>query len=174
MCADEGRGGLQPGDDRVIINVASVAGQIGSVTTGIHYAASKGAILAITRSFARALANGKPPHRIRAYYPEIRITITSFDKVDSRLSFGHVSSPGTYATTVTRPALFAGYLAERSRERREAGHANPDLTLASLSKPGGERAESIAWIFGINITWSIHRKVSACTEKELVSVLVGT
>lgn len=45
------------GDDRVIINVASVAGQIGSVTTGIHYAASKGAILAITRSFARALAS---------------------------------------------------------------------------------------------------------------------
>lgn len=45
------------GEDRVIINVASVAGQIGSVTTGIHYAASKGAILAITRSFARALAS---------------------------------------------------------------------------------------------------------------------
>ena len=43
-------------DDRVIINVASIGGQIGSVTTGIHYAASKGAILAITRSFARALA----------------------------------------------------------------------------------------------------------------------
>lgn len=45
------------GSDRVIINVASIAGQIGSVTTGIHYAASKGAILAITRSFARALAS---------------------------------------------------------------------------------------------------------------------
>lgn len=43
-------------DDRVIVNVASVAGQIGSVTTGVHYAASKGAVLAITRSFARALA----------------------------------------------------------------------------------------------------------------------
>lgn len=42
--------------DRSIINVASVAGQIGSVTTGMHYAASKGAILAITRSLARALA----------------------------------------------------------------------------------------------------------------------
>jgi 3-oxoacyl-[acyl-carrier protein] reductase len=44
-------------DDCVIVNVASIAGQIGSVTTGMHYAASKGAILAITRSFARALAS---------------------------------------------------------------------------------------------------------------------
>lgn len=43
--------------DRVIVNVSSIAGQIGSVTTGMHYAASKAAILAITRSFARALAS---------------------------------------------------------------------------------------------------------------------
>lgn len=42
--------------DRVIINVASVAGEIGAITTGIHYAASKAAILATTRTFARLLA----------------------------------------------------------------------------------------------------------------------
>jgi 3-oxoacyl-[acyl-carrier protein] reductase len=47
--------------DRSIVNVSSVAGQIGAVTTGVHYAASKVAILAITRSFARLLA----PERIR-------------------------------------------------------------------------------------------------------------
>ena len=47
--------------DRSIVNVSSVAGQIGAVTTAIHYAASKAAILAITRSFARLLA----PERIR-------------------------------------------------------------------------------------------------------------
>jgi 3-oxoacyl-[acyl-carrier protein] reductase len=49
-----------PGD-RSIVNVSSIAGQIGAVTTGLHYAASKAAILAITRSFARILA----PERIR-------------------------------------------------------------------------------------------------------------
>ncbi len=46
----------QPGVDRSIINLSSIAGQVGALKTGIHYAASKGAILAITRSFARLLA----------------------------------------------------------------------------------------------------------------------
>jgi 3-oxoacyl-[acyl-carrier protein] reductase len=42
--------------DRAIVNVSSIAGQIGGVTTSVHYAASKAAILAITRSYARLLA----------------------------------------------------------------------------------------------------------------------
>ena len=42
--------------DRSVINIASIAGQVGALQTGIHYAASKGAILSITRSFARHLA----------------------------------------------------------------------------------------------------------------------
>ena len=44
------------GSDRAIINISSIAGQVGGVTTAMHYAASKGAILAITRTFARHLA----------------------------------------------------------------------------------------------------------------------
>jgi len=44
-------------DDRAVVNVASIAGQQGALRTGVHYAASKGAILAITRSFARILAD---------------------------------------------------------------------------------------------------------------------
>jgi 3-oxoacyl-[acyl-carrier protein] reductase len=42
--------------DRSVVNVSSVAGQIGGVATSVHYAASKAAILAITRSYARLLA----------------------------------------------------------------------------------------------------------------------
>jgi len=42
--------------DRSVINLSSIAGQVGALQTGIHYAASKGALLAITRSFARHLA----------------------------------------------------------------------------------------------------------------------
>jgi len=60
-----------------------------------------------------ALTQGRPPMRVRAFYPEIRLTVTSHAKIDSRLSFGHVSGPGTYATTVTRPDLFRNYLTQQ-------------------------------------------------------------
>ncbi|HTN55450.1 MAG TPA: SDR family oxidoreductase [Microbacterium sp.] len=43
--------------DRSVVNLSSIAGQVGALQTSIHYAASKGAILAITRSFARHLAS---------------------------------------------------------------------------------------------------------------------
>lgn len=39
-----------------IVNVASLAGQNGGTATGAHYAASKGAILTLTKVFARELA----------------------------------------------------------------------------------------------------------------------
>lgn len=42
--------------DRSVVNLSSVAGELGGVTTSVHYAASKGAILALTRSYARLLA----------------------------------------------------------------------------------------------------------------------
>lgn len=47
--------------DRSVINLSSIAGQVGGILTSIHYAASKAAILAVSRSFARLLA----PERIR-------------------------------------------------------------------------------------------------------------
>ena len=43
--------------------------------------------------------------RIRAFYPEVRFSTSSYASVDSRLSFGHVSSPGSFAATITRPDL---------------------------------------------------------------------
>jgi len=64
--------------------------------------------------FIASMATGtKGTQRIRAFYPEIRFTTSSFAQVDSRLSFGHVSAPGTYATTVTRPDLFRHYLTQQ-------------------------------------------------------------
>jgi len=63
--------------------------------------------------FADVIRNGAPDGRYRAFYPEIRITTASFGHVDSRLSFGHVSDPGTYTTTVTRPDLFQHYLTQQ-------------------------------------------------------------
>lgn len=63
--------------------------------------------------FRRALETGRPDRRIRAHYPEVRLMVTSFAKTDSRLSFGHVSHPGIYSTTVTRPDLFRNYLIQQ-------------------------------------------------------------
>lgn len=49
----------QQGSGR-IINVASVSGKIGGLMVGLHYTASKGGILALTRGLAREMA----PHGI--------------------------------------------------------------------------------------------------------------
>ncbi len=52
-------------------------------------------------------------NRYRAFYPEVRISTRTHAHVDSRLSFGHISSPGEYATTITRPDLFENYLTQQ-------------------------------------------------------------
>ncbi|MFN3970012.1 MAG: AMP nucleosidase [Gemmobacter sp.] len=63
--------------------------------------------------FREAVAGHRPTRRIRAFYPEVRLSVASFQKADSRLSFGHVAQPGTYATTITRPDLFRQYLIQQ-------------------------------------------------------------
>ncbi len=49
--------------------------------------------------FAKAMEETPDRVRIRAYYPEIRFRTSTYARVDSRLAFGHVSSPGTFAAT---------------------------------------------------------------------------
>jgi AMP nucleosidase len=67
----------------------------------------------LIQSFAE-LAQGAPiSSRYRAFYPQVSIETTSFGHVDSRLSYGHVTAPGIYTTTVTRPKLFKHYLKEQ-------------------------------------------------------------
>ncbi len=63
--------------------------------------------------FMQVMQNGAPERRIRAYYPELRMTTSSHAHVDTRLSFGHIAAPGTYATTLTRPDLFSSYLTQQ-------------------------------------------------------------
>ena len=64
-------------------------------------------------SFIKAMGEKPPNARIRAFYPEIRFTTSSYTQVDTRLSFGHVSAPGTYTATITRPDLFRHYLIQQ-------------------------------------------------------------
>ncbi len=67
----------------------------------------------LTRHFVDTVTGRRPDARVRAFYPEIRLTTTSFAKTDSRLSFGHVAGPGSYSTTITRPDLFRNYLVQQ-------------------------------------------------------------
>ncbi|MBK4214382.1 AMP nucleosidase [Paracoccus caeni] len=66
----------------------------------------------VTR-FTGMLEGKRPDARYRAFYPELRITVVGHPHVDSRLSFGHVTESGSYATTITRPDLFGNYLTEQ-------------------------------------------------------------
>ncbi len=63
--------------------------------------------------FLASMADAPPETRIRAFYPEVRFTTSTFARVDTRLSFGHVSTPGTYSATITRPDLFRSYLIQQ-------------------------------------------------------------
>ncbi len=72
------------------------------------------------------LAKGAPiTGRYRACYPQVSLETSTFGHVDSRLSYGHVTSPGVYTTTITRPELFRHYLKEQSgasdQESRRSG-----------------------------------------------------
>ena len=60
--------------------------------------------------FESLIAGRTRPRRLRAFYPQVAITTATFAHIDSRLSFGHVPTPGHYAATVTRPDLFRDYL----------------------------------------------------------------
>jgi 3-oxoacyl-[acyl-carrier protein] reductase len=49
-----------------IINIASIAGQIGGISVGVHYSASKAGIIGLTKSMARLLA---PTIQVNAVAP---------------------------------------------------------------------------------------------------------
>ena len=67
----------------------------------------------LCRKFAAVLAGEPANARYRGFYPEIRLRTTRFAATDNRLSFGHVTEPGEYSTTVTRPDLFQNYLTQQ-------------------------------------------------------------
>ena len=66
-------------------------------------------------SFAKLAAGGDESKRYRAFYPQIGVTTTSFTQIDSRQAYGHMPTPGHFATTITQPQLFENYLVEQLR-----------------------------------------------------------
>jgi AMP nucleosidase len=81
----------------------------------------------------QSLATDKPKGRYRAFYPQVGLSTTSFGMVDSRLSYGHVVSPGHYAATITRPSLFRAYL-KTQLELLLRNHDTP-LTVSESDTP---------------------------------------
>jgi 3-oxoacyl-[acyl-carrier protein] reductase len=83
--------------DRSIVNVSSVAGQLGGITTSIHYAASKAAVLAVTRSYARLLA--AEGIRVNAVTPgPISTKITAQLDNESRVRLASTAPLGRFGT----------------------------------------------------------------------------
>ncbi|WP_118132420.1 AMP nucleosidase [Oceanicella sp. SM1341] len=80
--------------------------------------------------FAGVMETGRVEGRYRAYYPEISLTTDTYAKVDSRLAYGHVTAPGVYTTTITRPDLFGNYLTAQIRLLM-ANHGVPVTIRAS-------------------------------------------
>jgi 3-oxoacyl-[acyl-carrier protein] reductase len=56
LCIQAAMPVLRAGGWGRVVNIASLAGQMGGVAVGVHYAASKAGILGLTKSFARHLA----------------------------------------------------------------------------------------------------------------------
>ena len=56
---------------------------------------------------------GRSRRRVRACYPFVRITTSTYARLDSRLAYGFVAGPGVHETSVTRPDLFRTYLTEQ-------------------------------------------------------------
>ena len=68
------------------------------------------------RDALKSFVNGDPlATRVRACYPFVRVHTDTVARADSRLSYGFVSGPGTYETTLTRPDLFSSYYLEQFR-----------------------------------------------------------
>lgn len=56
LCTQAALPALRAGGWGRVINLASLAGQMGGIAVGVHYAASKAGLLGLTKSFARYLA----------------------------------------------------------------------------------------------------------------------
>ena len=91
--------------DRSVVNLSSIAGQVGALQTGMHYAASKGALLALTRSFARHLAgegirvNAVTPGPVTSAITD-QLTAEGRDALESSIPLGRFGTPADVAWTI--------------------------------------------------------------------------
>lgn len=70
-------------------------------------------ILYLRQEFDHYARHEDMTNPVRACYPFIRIEVKTRKKLDSSLSFGYVTQPGVYETTITRPDLFGKYMQQQ-------------------------------------------------------------
>jgi len=100
--------------DRSVVNISSIAGQVGALQTGLHYAASKGAILALTRSFARHLAG--EGIRVNAVTPgPVASAITDQLQGEGRTKLASSIPLGDFGQPADVAWIIAALASERSR-----------------------------------------------------------
>ena len=100
--------------DRSVVNISSIAGQVGALQTGLHYAASKGAILALTRSFARHFAG--EGIRVNAVTPgPVASAITDQLQGDGRAKLASSIPLGDFGQPTDVAWIIAALASERSR-----------------------------------------------------------
>ncbi|HLW05911.1 MAG TPA: AMP nucleosidase [Azoarcus sp.] len=86
------------------------------------------------REALRRFVAGEEFHRYaRACYPYARVRVDTVARPDSRLSFGFVSGPGVFETTLTRPDLFAEYYREQFQLLIE--NHNVDIEIGTSTQP---------------------------------------
>jgi len=73
--------------------------------------------------------------RVRACYPFVRVHTDTVARADSRLSYGFVSGPGTYETTLTRPDLFGPYYLEQFRLLLKNHHVSLEVGTSAQPIP---------------------------------------
>lgn len=65
------------------------------------------------RTFANSAEINK--QRVSAHYPYMRLEVDDSRRLDTRLSYGFVSHPGVYQTTLTRPDIFDRYYLDQMK-----------------------------------------------------------
>jgi len=78
--------------------------------------------------------NKSPSNSISVCYPYIEITVKKAPKIDNRMSFGFLSRPGTYRTTITRTDLYHDYFIEQFSLLLE-NHEDTDLYVGVSETP---------------------------------------
>ncbi|CAM2148097.1 AMP nucleosidase [Pararobbsia alpina] len=70
---------------------------------------------ALRDAFGRYRRGEQFDSRVHAYYPFVRVRSDVNANIDSRHSYGFVSGPGIFETTLTRPDLFGDYYRQQLR-----------------------------------------------------------
>ncbi|MEO1563109.1 MAG: AMP nucleosidase [Pseudomonadota bacterium] len=89
----------------------------------------------LREAFAAAGQGHLPQKRARAFYPALRIQTDSYDIHEPRQSYGYVSGPGVYQTSVTRPDLFRDYLINQINQVTSAHLAEIEVGYSNTPIP---------------------------------------